>query len=127
MGEIGHMFHEPPENMHDRENRGSGRKHEVGIKGFFSEKMSRQPKKAASKAKQGKQAATPASEAKESKKDKKVSVQQPKTKQPEAKSKSSASASAAASAPKVKSAAVARMEERRARREAKRQLTSSGK
>jgi hypothetical protein len=38
-GEIGHMFHEPPENIHDREGRGGGRKTEVGFKGFMMDKI----------------------------------------------------------------------------------------
>ena len=33
------MFHEPPENVHDRDGR-MVKKQDVGIKGFFSEKIS---------------------------------------------------------------------------------------
>ena len=37
-GDIGHMFHEPPDNIHDREGRGQ-RKTEVGFKGFMADKI----------------------------------------------------------------------------------------
>ncbi len=37
-GEVGHMFHDPPENIHDREGR-PGKKKEVGWKGFLADKI----------------------------------------------------------------------------------------
>ena len=125
-GEIGHMFHEPPENMHDRESRGAGRKHEVGFKGFFSEKMSRQPKRSGSSStnsdkqnsKSGKKkASTPATTTTTTTSD----VSKGK------KAGSDEKAAKPADSKKTKGVAATRMEERKARRESQRTLASPGK
>lgn len=122
-GEIGHMFHEPPENMHDRESRGAGRKHEVGFKGFFSEKMSRQ--KAGGGGGKAVKGGTTTKTSKMSKKEEYMSKKKTKDVDENEQKKSMKSAN---SASQVKSAAASRMEERKARREAKRQtLASAGK
>lgn len=113
-GEIGHMFHEPPENMHDQEGRGAVPKHEVGFKGFFAEKMKRQPRRSpADKSKQTKQV-NPGKQTKESASASAKTGTNDKVGEP-------------VGAKKTKGVAAARMEERQARRESKRKLASASK
>jgi len=141
-GEIGHMFHEPPENMHDRESRGSGRKHEVGFKGFFSEKMSRQPKKrsASTSDKSPSKSTTTTTPSKQSKSGKQAVASTAGSNEDGSKGKFSSSSKSsnekvtkpvagnkATTATTATTGAASRMEERKARRQSKRQLASTGK